>query len=320
MKRLRGVCAVGKGRTRAWPIMVVAADPYAGDEALFMPGSYEDYRRHAERIGLQDALDQATHDRLDGIFEQAYRSILDGDVDAASIRDVAVALQVWGARSHDRRPKPLVPVVVDDKTLAAMAEDQLPQIGQVAPDRIVGPWADEPLPRWVRVVAAAAMCFAPEVPPGVPAWARSIKRSPKPNQQTCSGLRAIARIPPMLWTVAKDRTVSPMLPFARQLTPDGPVHGLPATPAVVGRVVPGPDGWALVAGLPLVQAPPVPPLLARLDIELLRLRRRERRLTFEDLLRERGELLYRTACEWLFDSQLRASGTVPWETSGQTTR
>jgi hypothetical protein len=33
-------------------------------------------------------------------------------------------------------------------------------------------------------------------------------------------------------------------------------------------------------------------------LELQRLRRHERRLTWEDLLRERAEVVYRTACEW----------------------
>ena len=36
------------------------------------------------------------------------------------------------------------------------------------------------------------------------------------------------------------------------------------------------------------------------DLELQRLRRHDRRLTWEDLLRDRPEVLYRTACEWIW--------------------
>ena len=35
-----------------------------------------------------------------------------------------------------------------------------------------------------------------------------------------------------------------------------------------------------------------------MTFELRRLRRHDRRLTWEDLLRERAEVVYRTACEW----------------------
>jgi hypothetical protein len=52
-------------------------------------------------------------------------------------------------------------------------------------------------------------------------------------------------------------------------------------------------------------------LVRRLDLELLRLRRRERRLSWEVMLRERSEVLYRTACEWLW-MVLRDTDEVPW--------
>jgi hypothetical protein len=313
MRRILGVAAPDPGTERAWPLVQVATDMYAGDEALPMSGAHRDYLTHAGRVSLQAPIDSGTYARLDAEFEQRYRAILDGEVDPSRIAVLAQKLLIWGPVRHDRRPLPEVPVAIDDALLAEMAENQLPQVGGIAPDRVLGPWADEPLPRWVRLVAAAVMCFAPEVPPGVPAWARSIKRRPRPDRETCIALRAVARIPPMLWIISDANTVRPHLPFAPHMVPDGPIAGLPDTPAVIGRMVPAPTGWQLVAGLPLVQIPPAGPLVARLQLELLRLRRRERRLTWEDLLRQRGELLYRAASEWLYDALASPpSAAPPW--------
>ena len=115
----------------------------------------------------------------------------------------------------------------------------------------------------------------------------------------------------MIWCIGGGDTVRPHLPLAPLAVPDGPVAGLPTTPAVVGRAVRTPDGWRLVAGLPMPQVPPADPVRARLKLELIRLRRRERRLTWEDLLRERSEVLYRTACEWLYEQLAHERGAEP---------
>jgi hypothetical protein len=300
MRRIRGVSAAGDERIHAWPLGGVALDPYAGDEALFMAGDYGDYLTHGTRIGAAKLLDESRYLNLDARFEALYRALLDGEHVYGELSKVARALLVWGAPTHDRRPAPIVPHVLDDRDLALMAEDQLSQLGIIAPDRILGPFADAVLPRSLRVVAGAAMCFAPEVPPGVPAWSRVIKRPPRPPRDVRMALRAMARVPPMVWRIGSDDMVDPYLPVAPSVVPTGPVTGLPPTPGVVGRMVPGPDGWVLVAGLPLPALPPAESLSARLHLELLRLRRRERRLSFEDLLRDRGEVLYRSCAEWLY--------------------
>lgn len=311
MRRVRGIAAPETSLDRAWPIGSVLTDPFAGDEALPMRGSHRDYLDHAARLELEDPLDAATHDEVDGDFERVYRSILDGECALETIAPLAERLLVWGATRHDRRPLSVAPVAVDDRTLSDMAENQLPQVGSTAPDRILGPWADEPLPRWMRVVAAAAMCFVPEVPPGVPSWARSIKRRPRPSHAIRASIRAAARTPPMIWCIGKGDMVQPLLALSPLAVPDGPVAGLPTTPAVVGRAVHTADGWHLVAGLPLPRVPPAESLEVRLRLELIRLRRRERRLSWEDLLRERSEVLYRTACEWLYEQLAHERGAEP---------
>ena len=142
----------------------------------------------------------------------------------------------------------------------------------------------------------------PEVEPGVPPWARAIKRKPRPDSDVRQSLRVMARTPPMLWAV-EGETLSPMLPTAPQFMAKGPVRGVPDVPAVIGRVVNHEDGPVLSASMPLMRRPPPDVILRRVLLEWRRLRRRERRLSLEDTLRERSEVLYRSAFEWLYMTQ-----------------
>jgi hypothetical protein len=289
---------------------VAAWDPYSGDEALVWPGSYEDYCTHADRLGLEDRLTEAEHDVQDAAFEAVHRSILQGTAEWDAIEPVARALLVWGPARSDRRPPGVADEVLCDAHLADIAEDMLPQVGNAGLDRVLGPWADEVLPRWVRVQAAAAMVFVPEVPPGVPSWARVVKRRPRPSVEFRRSVKVASRVPPMLYRVSGTELV-PLLPLGRHFVPDGPVRGVPDAPAVIGRAVRGPDGLFLVAGMPLTRIPPSDCVERRLRQEMIRLRRRERRFSWEDMLRERSELLYRTCCEWLW-LQLSGTDSPPW--------
>ena len=80
---------------------------------------------------------------------------------------------------------------------------------------------------------------------------------------------------------------------------------VPDVPAVIGRVVNHADGPYLSASMPLIRRPPPEIILRRVLLEWRRLRRRERRLSLEeDTLRERSEVLYRSAFEWLYVTQL----------------
>jgi hypothetical protein len=308
MKRIRGLALPSIHLDRAWPTVVHPRDPWSGDESLLMTGSFEDYLQHCERQQQSAELDEAAHEVWDLRFEGIYRQVLDGTAELAAIEVAARALGVWGRRTHDRRPLPEAQYSISDELLADISENQLPQVGHLAPDRILGPWADTMLPRWVRVAAAAAMVFSPEVPPGVPAWARAIKRQPRPPTEVRAALRAAAKTPPMLWRITGPGRVTPTLPLGPLQAPDGPVDGLPDAPAVIGRVVRRDGGWHLVCGLPLPALPPAERLTRRLDLELMRIRRRERRLTWEVMLCERPELIYRAACEWLWLTQTES----PW--------
>jgi len=310
MRKVRSILGRDPALDSAPPYRLTNRDPYAGDEALLWSGSHENYLRHMAWIERDDPMDEARYQTLDLEFEVLYRQILDGDAPWSAIDEVADMLMVTGPLRHDRRPPGVAEVVVSDQQMSDITENQLPQVGLVAPDRFLGPWADEPLPRWVRVQVAAAMMFVPELDPGVPSWARRIKRKPMPEPPVRQSVRVISRSPPMLWKVDGDN-LTPMLPLGERFLPVGSVSGVPAVPAVIGRVVSCETGSFLAAGLPLIRVPTVSVIERRIHLELLRLRRRERRLSWEDILRERGEVLYRSCFEWLW-LQLSDGDSLPW--------
>jgi hypothetical protein len=310
MRKVRSIVGRDPCLDSAPPYRLTSRDPYAGDEALLWKGSYENYLLHMAWIDRDDPMGPEQYQALDLEFELVYRRVLDGDVPWSAIEDVAAALMVNGPLRHDRRPAGVAEEVVSDEQMSDITENQLPQVGLVAPDRFLGPWADEPLPRWVRVQVAAAMMFVPELDPGVPAWARRIKRKPMPSAPVRQSVRVISRTPPMVWKVDGDH-LEPLLPLGERFMPCGPIAGIPDVPAVIGRVIACEAGSYLAAGLPLIRLPPVSVIERRLRLELLRLRRGERRLSWEDVLRERGEVLYRSCFEWLW-LQLANGDSPPW--------
>ena len=300
MKTVRSIVGRHPDQDTASPHWIAPRDPYSGDEALIWPGSHKDYLAHAERLGLSEGLlGEVDYAALDLKFEEVYRSILDGEATMDAVDVYTGPLLTSGPLKHDGRPPGVALVEVSDTVLADIAENQLPQVGLIGPDRILGPWADEPVPRWLRVQVAAVMAFVPEVEPGVPPWARTVKRRPRPPSAVRQSLRIMARTPPSLWAV-QDGALTSLLPLGPQFMPKGPVRNVPDVPAVIGRVVADDQGYYLAASVPLIRTPPPDRILARVRLEWLRLRRRERRLSLEDALRERSEVLYRSCLEWLW--------------------
>lgn len=278
----------------AWPHVLDGRDPWAGDEALPDPYDYENY---LEFPGGEPVLEPEAYAAADRSFLAIYRDILGGRATLAAIEAPARAIGVWGPARHDRRPLEPATQRIPDEILADHVEDWVPDVGLQSPDRVLGPWAEGPLPARVRLAAGAAVCFCPWVTPGVTPAERVARSKPKPSKPYRAALRAIAAAPPMVWAVEGDR-LRPHLPLFPRGRPDGPVLGVPDAPAVIGRVVPSAEGWFLACALPLPGLPPAAGLTRRLYLELLRVRRAERRASWEDALRRRAEVIYRTALSW----------------------
>jgi hypothetical protein len=277
----------------AWPEIIEPGDPWAGDDHLCLPAELE----NAASFAPQCDLDEHSFAALDLEFEATLREVVAGRLPRSALDPLADRLGLVGPRRHDLRPMMSSPLQVSNNLLADISENMVPDIGQVGPDRVLGPLADLPVAPSMRVLTAAVLAFAPVGRLGQSPIERLARLRPHPPLDLRRSLVAIDRCPPCLWQVVGDR-LRPMLPLRETFAPDVPVAGLPAVPAVIGRLVLGPHGAWLACALALPALPPRSALAARMDLEQTRLRRYERRATWEDTLRVRGEVLYRSACEW----------------------
>lgn len=297
MTRLAAQWALPSNIERAWPEEVRSGDPFGGDEGLPDPSTYEQYCAWVHPA----ALDAERFRTLDDAFLEAYFAVLSGERPWGATDALAHELVIDHPLRHDKRPaRPALEPIADD-VLCDLTEDWVPGLGLLAPPRVVGPWSMLDLPRRVRILCGASMAFAPVFPPSIRPMSRPCRTKPKPTTELRSALIAALRSPAMLWRPTPDGGLEPMLPLARRSRPEGVVAGVPSAPAVIGRAVALVDGgWFLSCALPLPTMPDPDVLLRRLVLEYQRLRRHDRRMTWEDLLRDRGEVVARTACEWLW--------------------
>jgi hypothetical protein len=274
----------------AWPEPASRRDPHAGDEGLALPHRYDNYARFAP----PPRLDESAYERAVTRFDIGVREALDGR--RAWDDTLAVGAGVDGPARHDRRRLPTAPRRVETADLAELTEDWVPDAGMMI-DRVLGPFADGPLPRRLVAVAAAMLALSPILFPRTRPVDRAIKsRKPRLDVEARAALKAVTRSPTSLWERRGDRW-STVLPLAPACVPDAPMDG-PDAPFAVGRAVRSPDGWWLAAALPLPAAPSSTALTRRIELELLRARLWERRTTWEDVLRDHGEVVARTCCEW----------------------
>lgn len=308
MTRLHAHVEVARDAEHSWPLDRAPGDPWAQDEALDDPARAADYQRHALRPVLRDAEVLA----WDAIFREAYRAVLRGAAPWGATDAAARALELDLPLRHDPRPLHVGPAEIDDLTLADLAENWLPTMGMLAPERVLGPFGGLGAPLGARRVATGVMGTSPMIPPAIRPIGRALRSEPLPPLAVRGAALAVLRAPAMLWAVtARDgetAALQPLLPIHPVCLPRGPVRGVPPAPVVIGRVMHTADGPRLNLGLPLPAAPAPRVLRRRLWLELQRLRRHDRRLTWEDLLRDRSELLYRTALEALFVGAAAAGG------------
>lgn len=296
MTKMRGFSSPVPDTERAWPEVLAAADPFAGDERILDPIP----RERLERIARARGLDVALLARADARFLDAWARLLDGEAPMDELHEAALDLGLTTPFRHDWRSPHPARRVLSDGWLGETAEDLVPDVGVHAPDRILGPWADLDLPWRVRLSAASLLVYAPLSRQAVRPAARARDAKPHLPVWVRNGLKAVFLAPPMLWRVEADGSLSPRLPLSRTWTPEGPVLNAPrGVGDVLGRAVLSREGWWLASALPMGEVPEdLEPVLARMEVAGWRQRRHSPRLTWEDLLRDRGEVLYRSLCEW----------------------
>ena len=287
----------------SWPVHRDPADPFDGASTLpDADASWEDHRSWA-RPALPD---QETWAAIDLRWQQLAWQVLRGERawGDPELAAAAGALGLIGPRKPDRRPLPVAPWDPPLALQVDLVENHAPDLPEAALDFVLGPYGElSPSPA-LRRLAAAVMLFSKVHSHGrstVDVWGRDADR---PTLAQRRGLKSLGRAPACLWRVEAERW-SPLLPLMPGAVPSGPVAGsvtplVPGpTPVAVARVVPQADGrWVAHTALGLPEAPPRDLLLRRLTLALQRVRRQNRRATWEDVLRARAPLLYRICATW----------------------
>lgn len=276
------------------PTVLAPGDPCSGDEALYDVGDF------ANGQAFRMTLDRRGWVHADRRFHELYLEVLAGRRPFADpeLRRVGRALGADWPRWHDLRPPRAAAMVLPDELLADVVEDLAPDVAMIL-ERVLG---DD---RWPAPVGAAAAL----------AYVRCGAEGRRPleiwddesdDRPPILAARVIDAAPPMVWSGGR-----PLLPLAPAWTPPGVPDG-----AYVARAYRVGDGWALSGVVPLEAEPARGPLIKRLTLELWRLRRHERRATWEDVLRRRPEVLYRAAAEGARRARLDAASREPGAVSG----
>lgn len=259
-----------------FPEVLAPGDPCAGDEALFEPGSFTNYRR----FGGND-LDEPAWRAAEEAFHARYLAVLQGDApwnDPELLR-LASLLKVEHAPHHDTRPPRVAEVVVPDEVLSDVVEDLVPDYAVLC-ERVTG---DDRAP---SVPVVAVLFFVPTTFDGrrpVDWWGE--EEDDRPLVRSC---KVIDSSPPCLF-----RDGVPLLPYAPKRVPTGPApEGV-----YVARPYLHEGGWAWSSVVRLPREPDVRAVRARLTLESWRHRLLERRASVEDVVRARPEVLYRACCE-----------------------
>lgn len=209
---------------------------------------------------------------------------------------------------------PVVPELASEATLVRVATDADPASGNVAPDLVLGPLADEPVSwRTLQIAVAMSAFFAGDAVRGPP-WQRWQRARPAPSREDRSAVRAIAAAPLAPWRVRSvagpQAVLEDQVGLSPLVHPIGPVHlREPAQPfgplrpgmTLLARVAREPGRWvatcpvALPGGIPTA----VESWLTWMAWEL-RLTFRGR-VTRTELLARRGHVLARRLVEvaWL---------------------
>jgi hypothetical protein len=295
-------------------------DPYAGDEILDDPPG--EPAADANDAPFRDAYQRAVRGRIPLDAPELLAVVRRRGLCVA--RSPATGQPIWegvlvedatssepGAPCPGSRPEAFSPHAPSDECLADIAEDRLPEIGIVAPDRVLGPMADERPERESLLVAAGVMAFSTFIEPRVRPVDRFYKEHGDHASQERLAVHAVDRAPACLWAAEGGRLV-PLLPLPPAWVPEGDVllaprfegseSKPPADGTYVARLHPvlragGGDAW--IASLALRVQGPVDArrTTMRLRLEIWRERRRFPNLTWVGLLRHRAELLYRFAHE-----------------------
>ena len=259
----------------AWPILKVW-EPMSGDFGVLQPAQIA-------QISQEDDLFLNLY--KDGL----HNGLFDVDQWQEWCNRTGVPFRVWHETSGVVEGESLIPLDV----LSNLCEDLVPHIGAFLDDLLWGGFEGS------TVLGGAIASTLPLLKHGQCVLSKIHDYRPKISPLSYhQSLTAHHRTPTMIWRKS-DGTLEPMLPLARQYSIDS-IDNYGALPnTFVAKVIRIDQRWKAHFILPFDNSQTlIRALHTRLLLEWFRYRRHSHNICFEDILRGRSDLIYRTITEF----------------------
>jgi len=281
----------------AWPL-ITPLEPDSGDFGIIKQASYEYFCQRTSSAHSRDAFAV-----LEEEFLQMYQDCIDGQSYNEENWRLWSNINALSFAPHHEIAKPLqAESYIPIQYLSDLSEDYIPAIGLFSDSFILGPLADTLIPSVLRQLAGAICSTLPLLPYKHSAASKAFEQRPKLPLHIHQSLSAHCRYPFMLWKIQENQA-TPLLPISPQYIPTKPVTLLPNTSFMIGKIIQVNEQWVAHFVFPIRQLNHLDEnLRIRLQVEWLRAQRHCSNLVFDDILRERADILYRYAVEHIFDN------------------
>ena len=293
----RGKCPQHIPVRTAWPLLY-PIDNASGDFAILKSPLFETFCQQR-----QSSLSLHEFNTLEQTFFSLYQQYIQGlKYDHSQWSEWTTQYSLSSSLEHDISPPLSAPFLIPLTFLSDLSEDYLPEIGMLYHSLIWGTVSEDLLHKTMKILAGAICSTLPLLQYHHSPASKAFDQRPKLPDQIHQSLSTHCRTPAMLWSVEKD-FVRPLLPLARQYSPIGPIHNLPSTQYMIAKVIQVQHNWTAHFVFPFESLGSlVEELSLRLQIEWLRGQRHCSTLVFEDILRDRADILYRSAAEHLLET------------------
>ena len=286
----------------AWPL-AEKVEEYSGDSAILHTPKYKDFKQIHPK-----SLDECTWNAIEDSFQKEYLSYIEGKGFNEPVwREICQKLQLQYEIKHERCEMIPARKKLSNALLSDICEDHLPQIGLFSDELIFGPLSERRLPNSMRQLAGAVCSMLPLLEHGQSTITKISSQRPRIIDDIYYSLTAYHRTPFMLWKKKRAHLdhVEAQLPIADQYVPSSSVENLPDAPYFLGKIIKQGDHFVLSCAFGISEIDLLRQILTdRHQIEWIRYQRYSR-ISWEDLLREKGDLLYRTASELIFEGSIK---------------
>jgi hypothetical protein len=276
----------------AWPIVDVI-EMFAGDFAILTPSAY---------------LSKDQEENFQKLYTQC---IQDGYFCKSDWVDWCTATRIPFRPKMDTSSMICAESIIDIRKMSDMCEDVLPHIGSFVEERIWGPLATYTHTPNQRILAGAIASTLPLLKHQHCALSKIGSQSPIVSKEIYNSLTAHYRTPTMIWK-KNGRSAIPLLPLGTQYVPPivenlddissdifiAKILQTTKQQYIAHCVFEIPEKIALdtILSRKLRNF-----LYYRILIEWFRYRRHSYTICYEDILRERADIIYRSSCEYILE-------------------